>query len=58
MTILEEWKRYLKHLMLQRAEIVSVAMAIVDIFWNNGISVGRNLAKILKIFEKINEAKS
>jgi hypothetical protein len=35
----------------------SVATAIADIFRNNGISVGRNLAKILKIFEKINEAK-
>jgi hypothetical protein len=33
-------------------------MAIVDIFRNNGISVGRNLAKILNIFEKIDEAKS
>jgi hypothetical protein len=36
----------------------SVAMAIADVFQNNGISVGRNLAKILKIFEKIDEAKS
>jgi hypothetical protein len=36
----------------------SVATAIADIFRNNGISVGRNLAKILKIFEKIDEAKS
>jgi hypothetical protein len=35
----------------------SVATAIADIFRNNGISVGRNLAKILKIFEKIDEAK-
>jgi hypothetical protein len=33
-------------------------MAIADIFQNNGISMGRNLAKILKIFEKIDEAKS
>jgi hypothetical protein len=32
-------------------------MAIADAFQNNGISMGRNLAKILKIFEKINEAK-
>jgi hypothetical protein len=36
----------------------SVATAIADIFLNNGISVGRNLAKILKIFEKIYKAKS
>ena len=35
----------------------SVAMAIADVFRNNGISVGKNLAKILKIFEKIDEAK-
>ena len=35
----------------------SVATAIADVFQNNGISVGRNLAKILKIFEKIDEAK-
>ena len=35
----------------------SVAMAIADIFQNNGISVGRNLAKILKLFEKIYEEK-
>ena len=35
----------------------SVATAIADIFRNNRISVGRNLAKILKIFEKIDEAK-
>jgi hypothetical protein len=33
-------------------------MAIADVFRNNGISVGKNLAKILKIFEKIDEAKS
>jgi hypothetical protein len=32
-------------------------MAIADVFRNNGISVGRNLAKISKIFEKIDEAK-
>jgi ADP-ribosylglycohydrolase len=36
----------------------SVATAIADVFRNNGISMGRNLAKILKIFEKIDEAKS
>jgi hypothetical protein len=36
----------------------SVATAIADVFRNNGISVGRNLAKILKIFEKIDDAKS
>jgi hypothetical protein len=36
----------------------SVAMAIANVFCNNGISVGRNLVKILKIFEKIDEAKS
>jgi hypothetical protein len=36
----------------------NVATAIADIFRNNGISMGRNLAKILKIFEKIDEAKS
>jgi hypothetical protein len=40
-----------------RAGGYSVATAIADVFWNNGISVGRNLAKILKIFEKIDEAK-
>jgi hypothetical protein len=33
-------------------------MAIVNVFRNNGISMGRNLARILKIFEKIYEAKS
>jgi flagellin-specific chaperone FliS len=38
--------------------VCSVATAIADIFRNNRISVGRNLAKILKIFEKIDEAKS
>jgi hypothetical protein len=38
--------------------LLSVATAIVDVFRNNGISVGRNLAKILKIFEEIDEAKS
>jgi hypothetical protein len=38
--------------------ILSVATAIADIFRNNGISMGRNLAKILKVFEKIYEAKS
>jgi hypothetical protein len=38
--------------------IGSVATAIADVFRNNGISVGRNLAKILKIFEEIDEAKS
>jgi hypothetical protein len=32
-------------------------MVITDIFQNNGISMGRNLAKILKIFKKIDEAK-
>jgi hypothetical protein len=36
----------------------SVAMAIADVFRKNGISVGMNLAKILKIFEKIDETKS
>jgi hypothetical protein len=36
----------------------SVATAIADVFRNNGISMGRNLAKILKIFEEIDEAKS
>jgi hypothetical protein len=34
-------------------KIGSVATAIADVFRNNGISVGRNLAKILTIFEKI-----
>ena len=33
-------------------------MAIADIFQNNGISMGRNLAKTLNIFEEIDEAKS
>jgi hypothetical protein len=44
-------------LLCTRDIYTSVAMAITDIFRNNGISVGRNLAKILKIFEKIDEAK-
>jgi hypothetical protein len=35
----------------------SVTTAIADVFRNNGISMGRNLAKILKIFERIDEAK-
>ena len=35
----------------------SVATAIADIFRNNEISLGRNLAKILTIFEKIDVAK-
>ena len=35
----------------------SVATAITNILQNNGISVGRNLAKILTIFEKIDVAK-
>jgi hypothetical protein len=38
--------------------LYSVATAIADIFRNNGIIMGRNLAKILKIFGKIDEAKS
>jgi hypothetical protein len=37
---------------------ISVATAIADVFRNNGINVGRNLARILKIFEKIDESKS
>jgi hypothetical protein len=41
-----------------RLGIGSVAMAIANVFRNNGISMGRNLAKILKIFEKIDKAKS
>jgi len=36
----------------------SVATAIANVSQNNGISMGMNLAKILKIFEKIDEAKS
>jgi hypothetical protein len=40
------------------SNIASVAMAIANIFQNNGISMGMNLAKILKIFEKIDEVKS
>jgi hypothetical protein len=32
-------------------------MAIAVIFQNNEISMGRNLAKILKIFENIDEAR-
>jgi len=35
----------------------SVATAIANIFINNRISMGRNLDKILKTFEKIDEAK-
>jgi hypothetical protein len=42
----------------ETSRIPSVATAIADVFRNNVISVGRNLAKILKIFEKIDEAKS
>jgi hypothetical protein len=38
--------------------LASVATAIADVFRNNEISVGRDLAKILKIFEKIDENKS
>jgi hypothetical protein len=38
--------------------VSSVATAIADVFQNNGISMGRNLAKILKIFEEIDKAKS
>jgi hypothetical protein len=38
--------------------VVTVATVIADVFQNNGINMGRNLAKILKIFEKIDEAKS
>jgi hypothetical protein len=33
-------------------------MAIANVFQNNGISMGRNLANMLKIFEKIDEGKS
>ena len=36
----------------------SVATAIADVFQNNGISMGRNLAKISNIFEEIDETKS
>jgi hypothetical protein len=36
----------------------SVATAIADVFQNNRISMGRYLAKIFSIFEKIDEAKS
>jgi hypothetical protein len=43
---------------LAKSDWGSVATAIADVFRNNGISVGRNLAKILKIFEEIDEAKS
>jgi hypothetical protein len=32
-------------------------MAIADVFRNNGISMGRNLAKILNIFEEVDKAK-
>jgi hypothetical protein len=46
------------HSNLASTSAASVATAIADVFRNNGISVGRNLAKILKIFEKIDEAKS
>jgi len=36
----------------------SVATAIANIFQKHGISIGRNLAKILNIFVKIDEAKA
>jgi hypothetical protein len=36
----------------------SVATAIANIFQNNGISMGRNLDKISKLFEKMDEAQS
>jgi hypothetical protein len=36
----------------------SVATAIADIFRNNGISMGRNLDKISKLFENMDETKS
>jgi hypothetical protein len=49
---------YLGPLVLLYAIGDSVATAIADVFRNNGISMGRNLAKILTIFEKIDEAKS
>jgi len=38
--------------------VSSVAMAIANVFRKNGISVGMNSAEILKIFEKIDKAKS
>jgi hypothetical protein len=43
---------------LEGSSRVSVATAIADNFRNNGISVRTNLAKILNIFEEIDEAKS
>jgi hypothetical protein len=56
------WKSMEKYWLHQppitHLHIISVAMTIADVFQNNGISVGRNLAKILNIFGKINEAKS
>ena len=36
----------------------SVAMAIADVFRKNAISVGREFAEMLKIFDKIDEIKS
>jgi hypothetical protein len=52
------WQVYTCGILLLEAAPPSVATAIADVFRNNGISVGRNLSKILKIFGKIDEAKS
>jgi hypothetical protein len=42
---------------VKKVDGVTVATAIADVFQNNGITMGRNLNKIWKIFEKIDEAK-
>ena len=36
----------------------SVATAIADVFRKNGINVGREFAKIMKILDKIDDVKS
>jgi hypothetical protein len=58
--LLEVWQKDAIWLWGQTVALckASVAMAIADVFRNNGISVGSNSARILKIFEKIDEAKN
>jgi hypothetical protein len=55
---LDTWFLFASQLGCQCSSLISVATAIADVFRNNGISVGMNLSKILKIFGKIDEAKS
>jgi hypothetical protein len=37
---------------------LSIAMAIADVFWKNGINVWNKFMRILKIFTKINDLKN